>query len=45
MGGDLIMFDLIDKVLSVYLAWLWFQVIAILVGLASLFLFILWITS
>ena len=39
------MFDLIDKILSVYLAWLWFQVIAILVGLGGLFLFIMWITS
>lgn len=39
------MFDLIDKVLSVYLAWLWFQVFAILAGLAGLFLFIMWVSS
>lgn len=39
------MFDLIEKILGLYLVWLWFQVIAILVGLASLFLFIIWITS
>lgn len=39
------MFDMIEKFLGLYLAWLWFQVIAILVGLGSLFLFILWITS
>ena len=39
------MFDLIDKILSVYLAWLWFQVIMILVGLAGLYMFIMWISS
>jgi hypothetical protein len=38
------MFDFIDKILSVYLAWLWFQVIAILVGLFLLYSFIVWIS-
>jgi hypothetical protein len=39
------MFDLIEKFLSVYLAWLWFQVIVILVGVGGLFLFAAWLSS
>jgi len=39
------MFELIDRILSLYLAWLWFQVFAILIGLGSLFLFVAWITN
>jgi len=39
------MFDLIDKLFSVYLAWLWFKVIAILVGIAGLFLFAAWLST
>lgn len=39
------MFDLLDKILSAYLAWLWFQVIAIIVGLIALYSFIMWVTA
>lgn len=39
------MFDLLDKLLSAYLAWLWFQVIAIIVGIIGLYAFIMWISG
>jgi len=39
------MFDLIDKILGLYLAWLWFQVFLIIFGLLSLFGFIMWVSS
>jgi hypothetical protein len=39
------MFNLIDKILSAYLAWLWFQVFMIIGGIFGLYVFIMWITS
>jgi uncharacterized membrane protein YuzA (DUF378 family) len=39
------MFDLLDKLLSVYLAWLWFQIFMIFAGIAGLYFLIMWATS